>query len=276
VKAASLLHTTPDGKFDLPDFPLTRNYFISSHQHGTGNGASRGSCQQLGNPLDSTPIHRAIMIAVDQWATSGTAPPPSAVPTLAGGTMTSPAHVGFPTNIPNPFWTGVGGNEPNQFVTYTGLKTTRYRYDYGVHFDQGIMDIDPPVHYAPYEDNALNGPIYPSYAPKVDADGNDIAGVRMAEVQVPVATYTGWSLRSGAQANDGCEGSGQQIKFATTDAAQAASGDPRPSNQSRYGTDTVYKAKFSAALDGLIARRLWLPEDRAAEIAKMPPSGLAP
>ena len=279
VKAASLLHTTPDGTADLPDFALTRNYFISSHQHGTGNGTSRGSCQQFQNPLDSTPIHRALMIAMDQWATNGTLPPPSAVPSLSGGTMGSPAQVGFPTNIPNPFWTGstvagVPHDEPNQFVMYTGLKTTRYRYNYGVHFDQGIMDIDPPVHFAPYEDNPLNGPIYPSYVPKVNADGNDIAGIHMAEVSVPVATYTGWALRNGPQASDGCEGSGQWIRFPANEAARAASGDPRLSVQARYGTDAAYKAAFSAALDNLIAQRLLLPEDKAAALAKAPASNI--
>ena len=63
-------------------------------------------------------------------------------------------------------------------------------------------------------------PIYPSFAPKTDSDGNDIAGVRLADVTVPLATYTGWALRSGAQANDGCEGSGQSIAFPTTAAAR--------------------------------------------------------
>ncbi len=47
VKAASLLHTDPTGSVDLPESPYSRNYFISSHQHGTGNGASRGNCQQF-------------------------------------------------------------------------------------------------------------------------------------------------------------------------------------------------------------------------------------
>src|SRR6266403_1535637 len=51
VKAASLLHTTPDGTKDLPDSLYTRNYFMSSMQHGTGNAGTdaapnRGLCQQ--------------------------------------------------------------------------------------------------------------------------------------------------------------------------------------------------------------------------------------
>src|SRR6516164_7965556 len=73
----------------------------------------------------------------------------------------------------------------------------------------GIPTINPPVITPPYEDNPLNGLIYQSYVPKVDSDGNDIAGIRLPELTVPLATYTGWALRSGVWANDGSEGSGQ-------------------------------------------------------------------
>src|SRR5262245_57434053 len=67
VKAGSLMTTTPDGTVDLPDSPFARNYLISSHQHGTGNAASKGNCQQFQNPLDSAPIQRALFIALDEW-----------------------------------------------------------------------------------------------------------------------------------------------------------------------------------------------------------------
>ena len=80
----------------------------------------------------------------------------------------------------------------------------------------------------------MNGPIYPSFVPKTDSDGNDIAGVRLPDVTVPLATYTGWALRSGAQANDGCEASGQYIPFARTAVERELSGDPRPSVEERY------------------------------------------
>ena len=40
VKAASLLHTTPDGTRDLVESKYTRNFLISSHQHGTGNAGT--------------------------------------------------------------------------------------------------------------------------------------------------------------------------------------------------------------------------------------------
>jgi hypothetical protein len=76
------------------------------------------------------------------------------------------------------------------------------------------MDLNPPTAPPPYQDNPLHGPIYPSFIPKTDADGNDIAGVRLPDVRVPLNTYTGWALRAaGLGENDGCEGSGQRIPF---------------------------------------------------------------
>lgn len=263
VKAASLLHTTPDGARDLPDWHQARNYFMSSHQHGSGNG-TRGACQQKTNPVDSTPIHRALFMDMDAWVTQGIDPPPSAVPRLDDGTLVPPdqASVGFP-NIPDAFHNNASG-----LVTYTGLKTTRYRYNYGPRFDQGIMDINPPVHFAPYEDNPDNGPIYPSFVPKTDSDGNDIAGIRMPEVAVPTATYTGWALRSGAQANDGCESNGQWIDFPATAADRIATNDPRPSVKERYPTHDVYVQKVTDYVNSLVARRLLLQDDADAIIAK--------
>jgi hypothetical protein len=258
VKGASLLTTTPDGKSDLPDSPYTRNYFISSHQHGVGNGKSKGSCQQLQNPLDSAPVQRALWEAMDQWVTKGTAPPPSMVPKLADGTFaksTKQSDVGFPS-IPG--------------VTYTGLKTTRYRFDFGPNYYSTLVPtINPPVVTPPYEDNPANGPIYPTFVPKTDSDGNDIAGVRLPDVTVPLATYTGWALRAGAQANDGCEGSGQMIPFARTKAERDASGDPRPSIEERYPNFSAYYFSVLNAVSKFVANRWMLPEDANAALNRM-------
>jgi len=263
VKSASLLHTTPDGKADLPESPWARNYFISSHQHGVGNAASKGACQQFQNPLDSAPIQRALFLALDDW-TNGVAPPASRVPRLADGMLANPlpqSAVGFP-NIPG--------------VTYTGLKTTRYLFDYGPNFyATGIATINPPVITPPYEDNPLNGPIYPSFVPKTDSDGNDIAGVRLPDVTVPLATYTGWALRSGPQANDGCESSGQYIPFAKTAADRAATGDPRPSVGERYPSFGMYRAAVNKAIDDLVKDRLMLCEDTDDQQTRLLAAGLA-
>jgi hypothetical protein len=262
VKAGSLLHTDPTGTTDLPDSPFTRNFLISSHQHGVGNAAVKGACQQFLNPLDSGPVQRALFIALDEWV-DGQAPPASRVPRLSDGTLVPPlpqSAVGFP-DIPG--------------VTYTGLKTTRYLFDYGPSFyTTGIATINPPLVTAPYQDNPLNGPIYPSFVPKTDSDGNDIAGVRLPDVTVPLATYTGWALRSGPQANDGCEAAGQYIPFARTEADRLASGDPRPSVEERYPSFGEYYSEVIRAIDGLVKTRLMLCEDAEREQARLLQAGL--
>jgi len=263
VKAASLFTTDPTGARDLSDHPMARDYFISSHQHGTGRQTSKGNCQQFQNPLDSAPVLRALWVALDKWSTEGVEPPPSQVPRLSDGTLVPPvpqSSLGFP-KIPG--------------VTYTGLKSTRYLFDYGPGFyNTGIMTVNPPVIKPPVFDNRENGPIYPSFVPKTDADGNDIAGIRLADVAVPLATFTGWALRSGPQANDGCEAAGQYIAFAKTRAERMAAGDPRLSIEERYASFAEYSAAVQKAVDVLIARGLMLQEDRESNVTRLRQAGL--
>jgi hypothetical protein len=280
VKAASLLHTTPDGARDLPDSKFTRNYFMSSMRHGTGNAGTdaapnRGLCQQRDNPLNSAPVQRALFIALDEWATKGKEPPRSRVPKLKDGTLVPPlpqSGMGFP-NIPSPFADG-----PGPLVTYTGLKTTRYHFDYGLNFyETGIATVNPPAFpftTPAYQDNTGNGPIYPSFIPKTDGDGNDIAGVRLADVTVPLATYTGWGLRRGAQASDGCEAAGQFIPFAKTEADRMKTNDPRPSVEARYKTFADYHGKVRSALEQMVSDRLLLCEDAGTEEARLIQAGI--
>jgi hypothetical protein len=168
--------------------------------------------------------------------------------------MTKPlpqSAVGFP-NIPG--------------VQYTGLQTTRYRFNYGPNFyATGIPTIFPPNVIAPYQDNPANGPIYQSYVPTTDADGNDIAGIRLPDVTVPLATYTGWALRSIANDGpDGGESTGQYIPFQQTQAARIAAGDPRLSVQERYGSFSGYYFTLLFAITDMVGRRLMLAEDAPA------------
>jgi Alpha/beta hydrolase domain len=262
VKAGSLMTTTPDGTADLPDPPFARNYFISSHQHGVGSATSKGNCQQFQNPLDSAPIQRALFLALDAWL-DGTLPPATRVPRLADGTLVPPlpqAGMGFP-NIPG--------------VTYTGLKTTRYLFNYGPdYYTTGVPTINPPMITPPYEDNPLNGHIYPSFIPKTDSDGNDIAGVRLPDVTVPLATYTGWALRAGPQANDGCESSGQYIPFLSTKAQRLAAGDPRPSIEERYPSYAEYRSAVMRAIDNLVKDGFMLCEDADDALTRLLQAGL--
>ena len=264
AKAASLMTTDPKGTADLPEHPKARHYLIASHQHGTGSATATGSCQQFQNPLDAEPVLRALWVAMDEWSTRNVAPPPSAIPRLADGTLVPPVSriaVGFP-KIPG--------------VAYSGLKSTRYRLDYGPDFYRtGIMTINPPAITAPMFDNPANGPIYPSFVPKTDVDGNDIAGVRLPDVDVPLATYTGWALRSGPQEGDGCEAAGQYIPFARTRADRMASGDPRLSIEERYPSFSAYYAAVKSAVDAMVGKRLMLQQDRDPNLHRLVQAGMA-
>ena len=264
VKAASLFHTDPLGQVDLPEHPQARLYLLSSKQHGgAGNPANKGTCQNFQNPLDSAEVQRALWIALDEWSTQGKAPPDSRVPRLRDHTMVPPlpqSRVGFP-NIPG--------------VMYTGLQTTRYLFNYGPdYYTTGIPTINPPVVAPPYQDNPANGPIYPTYVPTTDTDGNELAGIRLPELEAPLATYMGWNLRSGVWANDGCEGTGSYVAFARTKAERLASGDPRPSVEERWPTYAKYKSAVINSIDKLVRDRLLLCEDVPAMQARLLQAGL--
>lgn len=262
VKAGSLFSTDPTGRTDLPDQPGTRKYLMAGMQHGGGTQMTKqstGGCQYLDDPLDAEFTQRALWYAMDQEITAHIPPPPSAIASLAGRNLVSPRSLNFPTG----YQTTVSGAQIP--VIYTGLETTRYRLNYGPSFyTEGVPTINPPIPGGPtaqanYQDNQAFGPIYPSYVPQTDSDGNDLPGpVLLPEILVPLATYMGWNYRAGPQANDGCESTGSYIPFQPTVAARNAAGDPRPSAAERYPTYGAYLGKVVNAVDKLVWNRLFL------------------
>jgi hypothetical protein len=137
-------------------------------------------------------------------------------------------------------------------------------FDFGPDFDKGIITNLPPK---------LIGTPYPNLVPRTDADGNDMAGIRVPDVAVPVATYTGWALRAGSE--DGCDAAGQMIPFAKTKAEREMTGDPRPSLEERYGSHADYVTKVMAAANALKNDRLLLDEDAQAYIRRADESNVA-
>ena len=258
VKAGSLLHSDTAGN-DVADPANVRNYLISGSQHAGPSAAnSLGVCQQFQNPTDQNPALRALFVALDQWV-DGTAPPASAVPRRTDGTAVSTqttaqsglgigvvpqAALGWPT-IPG--------------VLYSGLVTVRNLFNFGPQFNQGILSISPPT---------PTGSVYPSFVSKVDADGNEVAGIRLPPVSVPVGTTTGWNLRAAAFGGpDGCESSGTLVPFALDQSTRTAHGDVRPSLTERYGSHANYAAQVAAAANALQAQRLLLPADVARYVS---------
>lgn len=241
VKGGSLLHTDTRGH-DLEDPRNVRFYLFSSLPHSAGIGPTGpGICQQPRNPLIANAGLRALLVALDEWVSEGSRPPHSRVPRRDDGTLVRSLpqkRVGFP-DIPG--------------VNFNGLMTTGDLFNYGSSFDEGILTIVPPF---------LVGSPYRVFVPKTDDDGNDVAGIRLPEIEVPLATYTGWGLRAAAFAGDDlCDMAGQKIDFRQTKADRLAVGDPRLSIEERYPTHKKYVREVTRAAIRLYQQRLLLLED---------------
>jgi hypothetical protein len=237
-KAASLITTDGAGRdIELPG--NVRVYYIASTQHDPAQKAERGYCQQQTNPNRWQPILRALWVGLDGWATARIEPPASAYPRVGDGTL-SPvlpqSLLGFP-EIPG--------------VTYNGT----------------INKIGVPDKSAlPYTYSKEK--YYDVLAPRTDADGNDLGGIRTVDVAVPRGTYTGWGLRrAGFAENEECQLNGQFIPFAATREERVAKGDPRPSVEERYPSAGAYIRKVSAEAEELVDRRYLLSDDAEAVIA---------
>ena len=107
------------------------------------------------------------------------------------------------------------------------------------------------------------GKAYPILVPKLDADGNEIAGIRLPSVAIPRATLTGWNLRDATFADGALLIVGARFPFAATRAERNANGDPRLSLEERYTSHAAYVAAVRAAAEQLCQTRLLLAEDVA-------------
>lgn len=253
---AALAHIDTRGTTDLPEHALSRSYLFAGVQHTPGYlGQSRTNPGTLTvaryplNVLDYRPLLRAALINLDRWITEGIEPPPSRHPRLDDGTAITRDRVlevfarlpGFAS--PNP--------ERLPFVRTV---------DMGADEETGVGRYP-----------AKEGAFYPALVSSVDADGNEVAGIRLPDVAVPVGTHAGWNPR------DPETGSSDQIVpmngltlfFARDARTRQQSGDPRPSIQERYTSEADYIAKVRVAAFALVHDRYLLEQDidRAVEAA---------
>src|SRR5487761_1476079 len=233
-KGASLVHTDPAGGRDAELPSNARAYLIAGTQHGGGPGTdpSPGPCVNPRNPNSASPALRALLVALEEWVRAGTAPPPSRVPSIAQGTAVAADRVKMPM-VPS-------------FAVAPGANPSAPPVDW----------VDPPARL----DN-----FYPTQVCAVDADGNEVAGIRLPPIAAPLGTYTGWNVYR-AQPCELCDRDGSLIPFARTSAEREAAGDPRPSLDERYGGRDAYVARVEAAAAALLADRLLLPPDAAAYV----------
>jgi hypothetical protein len=227
-----------------------RRYYISGTTHGGGGGGftlaqtKSATLMLASNPNPQREILRALFKALVKWTTTGSLPPDSVYPSVPKGTLVpaTTAAMGWP-NIP-------GAPTPD------GVMNSVLDYDYGDTFranDQsGVLSTVPPV----------VKQVIPTLAPTVDADGNDIAGVKTLLTMLPLGTYTGWNpVASGILKGQEASLQGGYIPFPKTKADRLASNDPRPSIEERYDNVLEYYYRAQDAAHELIAQGFLLPDD---------------
>jgi hypothetical protein len=225
-----------------------RIYVIASAQHNSpfGSEPAKDDTQLLVNPLPAGDILRALMVAMDQWATKHIPPPPSRYPSVQDRTLVAPNRTGFP-KIPG--------------VSYIGLHNRQLFLDYGENILRGKVNIHPP--------KPIGSGAYKILVPKVDADGNDLAGIRLPAIGAPIGTYTGWNLRPRGLAEGELSGLlGSFMPFAKSKSQRKKTGDPRLSLAERYRDKQDYVEQISRAARTLVDKRFLLPEDAERIIAE--------
>ena len=227
-RAAALIHTTLDGRDDAKVPDNVRIYLIAGTQHVPGGYLpSQGPGQQKPNGNEYAWAQRALLVAMDRWVRDGAAPPPSAHPRLADKTLVPRESIEFPA-IP-------GVRAP--LTIPAGYRA----------------DLDGPHTAHPL----------PLLVPQVDRDGNELSGIRLPNVAVPLATYTGWNFRNPSIGQPGelLPLTGSYIPFAVTKAAREEARDPRLSIEERYGNRAQYQRLVTDAAAKLVQASYLLNED---------------
>jgi hypothetical protein len=229
---ASLVVTDTQGNaIVMPD--NVRLFLLSNLQHyslAQDKPQMAKICAYPTNPLNAGPSVRAMLVALDAWIAEGTPPPDSRYPSRLDATLVPPSidQVGFPRIS--------GFAYPARIALPAALKSEEM----------------PPS----------KGAFYPVFVPKTDADGRDIAGVRLPTLEAPAATYTGWNLRkAGFGEGELCDNNGSMFPLAATREERLKNNDQRLSMAERYPNSGDRAATIAKAAQQLVRERLLLEED---------------
>ncbi|HKB10259.1 MAG TPA: alpha/beta hydrolase domain-containing protein [Vicinamibacterales bacterium] len=231
-RAAALIHTSPDGTKDLTVPDNARVYFIAGTQHSPSRfPPSVNNGQQPDNPVDYWWTMRALLLAMHKWVKQGIPPPVSQYPRLDDGTLVAAASVSWPAipGVASPRSLTAGRRAANLLLA----------------------------------DGAGAGAPLPLLVPQVDEVGNERAGIRLPDVAVPLATYTGWNFRKteiGAP-DELVSLAGASIPFPPTRAARDAAHDPRQSIEERYPSHDEYLKRAEQVADALVKAGYLLVDD---------------
>ena len=246
---ASLTHIDAGSGKDLPDAAGSRFYLFAGTQHADarqlpepGDSAIDGTLGRYpSNVLDYRPLLRAALVNLDHWVSDGVEPPPSALPTVAGETA-----------VPRGAALQSLGMVPDLAVPDADRLWVLRETHLGPDSADGVLRL--PV---------TEGRAYDSFVSSVDADGNEVAGIRLPDLTVPVATHAGWNPRHlDAGAPDQIIPMvGFTLFFSRNAADREAKGDARRSIEERYVSRDAYLVKARTSAESLVVDRYLLPED---------------
>jgi hypothetical protein len=239
ARAGSLTHTTDDGKKDVPLSATSRLYFIAGTPHAGGPFPRSPSYQYPGNIAEQRWALRALTLDLDDWVRSAAEPPASRYPTLAKGELAPMVSVRFP-EIP--------------LFPFADYMPSVWAMDYGSEYERTrVITKEPPS----------LGRKFTVLVPQVDKDGNDVSGIRILEVAVPLGTYTGWNIHlPQLRSLDYLAGLvGSFSPFAKTREERQKSGDPRVSIAERYSSKQDYLDQAQRAARSLVSQRFMLTGD---------------
>jgi hypothetical protein len=188
---------------------------------------------------------RALLAGIQGWVKDGAEPPASQFPLVGKDQLVAPGAIRFPK---------IAG------VTFPKRIHEAWRLDFGSQFRSSGITSEPPK----------LGKAYPTLLPQVDMDGNETSGIRLPDVQVPLATHAGWNLRAASigAPDELLSMVGSYIPFARTKAEREKTRDPRPSIEERYKSKEEYLARVRAAAEQLAKSRYVLESDVTAILEK--------
>ncbi len=255
---AALIHTDLETLTDAAESQWARSYHFAGCQHGSGDfppievRSADGIRGQLPfNSVDYAPLSRAILDNLDRWVTTGEEPPASRHPSLDDGTAVE-SHTLLErfAELPD--------------VRVPTETTRAIRLDYGPETHLGRTVKLP----------ADEGEEFPALVADIDESFNERGGIRLPDLSVPVATYTGWNLRDESIGNPnlfiGITGglAGWTLPLPATRAEREASGDPRASIEERYAGRDDYLEQVTRAAEDLASEGYLLEED-IAEVVEL-------
>lgn len=232
-RVAALTHTNEAGTEDIAFPANARSYFFAGTSHGPAPFPPKAQATgtPLADPINASATVNALRMAMHRWVTEGTEPPPSVYPKLTDGTLTPVAGIHYPKvpGIAAPNAVKAGGRVRNPL----------------------------------WPEGAGEGADLPLFVPQVDSDGNDLGGIRMPDLAVPLGTAAGWVFRPASMGSPDnlVMLRGAWTPFAATKAQREKTGDPRPSLEERYASKDEFMAKVSATIQWLIDRRLMTESD---------------